>query len=51
MEEELMKTIKLADKFLNSLPKGWLSKIQGDVGALNDFYLSEGYKSTIKGKK
>lgn len=30
------------EEFLNSLPKGWLGKTSGDVGALNDFYISYG---------
>ncbi len=40
--ENLLTAVKLAHAFLDSLPEGWLRHTSGDVGALNDFYLSPG---------
>lgn len=37
--DELLESVLLAHEFLDSLPKGWLGKTSGDVGALNDFYI------------
>ena len=37
---ELLEALEYALTFLESLPKGWLAKTSGDVGALNDFYLT-----------
>ena len=39
---KLLASLKLAHKFLDSLPEGWLGKTTGDVGALNDFYIQSG---------
>src|SRR5579859_1340843 len=36
---ELIECLKLAHVFLDSLPRGWLGKTSGDIGALNDFYI------------
>lgn len=36
---ELLSVCKLAHKFLDSLPVGWLGKTTGDIGTLNDFYI------------
>lgn len=36
--KDLLETISMIEKFLNSLPEGWLGKTTGDVKALNDFY-------------
>jgi hypothetical protein len=35
---ELVEALQHAMTFLESLPKGWLSKTSGDIGALNEFY-------------
>lgn len=37
---ELLRTTRLAVKFLDSLPNGWLAKTVADIGALNDFYIA-----------
>lgn len=37
---DLVKSVELARDFLASLPPGWLSKTNGDIGLLNDFYVS-----------
>lgn len=36
---DLLRTARLAMKFLDSLPNGWLAKTVTDIGALNDFYI------------
>lgn len=36
---DLLRTARLAMKFLDSLPNGWLAKTVADIGALNDFYI------------
>lgn len=40
INQELLKAVQLALDFLDSLPSGWLGKTSGDVGLLNDFYLT-----------
>lgn len=48
---DLLESVKLAHEFLDSLPKGWLGKTSGDVGALNDFYcLSKPALAKAEGK-
>ena len=37
---ELLTAINYILDFLDSLPKGWLAKTSGDIGAFNDFYCS-----------
>jgi len=37
---ELLEALRLHLEFLKSLPRGWLGKTSGDVGALNDAYLA-----------
>lgn len=49
---ELLEALNLAHEFLNSLPEGWLGKTSGDIGALNDFYLtSRKALSKVNGEK
>lgn len=38
--DDLVEALTHAMTFLESLPKGWLAKTSGDIGALNDFYLT-----------
>ena len=38
---EAINTIEHIDKFLNSLPKGWLGKTNGDIGELNNYYCAK----------
>ena len=48
---DIYEALELAHVFLDSLPKGWLGKTTGDVGALNDFYLkSKVAMAKVKGK-
>jgi hypothetical protein len=37
---DLLRACRLAEEFLASLPTGWLGKTSGDIGALNQFYLT-----------
>ena len=44
---ELLDALRLHLEFLSSVPKGWLGKTSGDIGALNDAYLT-GNKALAK---
>lgn len=43
---ELRAALQLYLDFLGSLPKGWLSKTNGDIGLLNDAYIASGKLGT-----
>jgi len=54
--KELEKTLTLFLDFLDSLPAGWLGKTTGDIGLLNEAYISARKlglmrKSVTKGTK
>jgi hypothetical protein len=38
-EKHLEKTLKLFLQFMDSLPRGWLGKTTGDIGALNEAFI------------